>query len=40
MGYTFDEAGHIAMKVSYERGRIEETAQRVEITKVGLTVKY
>jgi hypothetical protein len=40
LGYTFDEAGHIAMKASYERGRIEETAQKVEITKVGLTVRY
>lgn len=40
LGYTFDDAGHVAMKLSYERGKIEETAQKVEIAKVGLTVKY
>jgi len=40
MGYALDDAGHVGIRLSYERGKIEETAQDVEITKVGLTAKY
>lgn len=40
LGYTIDDAGHYGIKLSYERGRIEETAQDVAVTKIGLTAKY
>ncbi len=40
LGYAIDDTGHYAIKVSYERGRIEETAQDVAITKIGLTARY
>jgi hypothetical protein len=40
LGYALDDAGNIAIKLSYDKGKIEETAQDVAITRVGLTAKY
>jgi hypothetical protein len=40
LAYALDNAGHIGMKISYEKGKIEETAQNVNMTRVGLTAKY
>jgi len=40
LGYALDDAGNVGVKLSYEKGKIEETAQDVAITKLGLTAKY
>lgn len=38
--YALNQEKNIGIKISYEKGKIEETAQDVETTKVGLAVKY
>ena len=40
LGYALNEAGNVGLKLSYEGGEIEDTGQKVELTKVGLTAKY
>ena len=40
-GITFalDDKGDVALKISYEKGRIEETGQPIDLAKVGITVR-
>jgi hypothetical protein len=40
LGFALDEAGSLGIKLSYEDGKIEDTGQKVKLTKVGLTAKF
>lgn len=40
LNYAFDNDGNVGMKLSYEKGKVEETGQDIAMTKVGLTAKY
>lgn len=40
LSYAFDDSGNVGMKLSYEKGKIEETGQDVALTKVGLSAKF
>lgn len=36
----FDKSDHIALRLSYQKGQLEETGQRSDLAKVGLSVKW
>jgi hypothetical protein len=40
LSFALDPDGHLALKLSYERGKVEETAKRDGVVKVGLAAKY
>ena len=40
LGFALDDAGNLGVKLSYESGRIEETAKPVKLTKATLSAKY
>jgi hypothetical protein len=40
LGFALDDKGNVGVKLSYDRGKVEETAQAVDIAKVTLTAKY
>lgn len=40
LGFALDPDGHFAIKASYDRGKVEETAQKIGVFKMGLSAKY
>ena len=40
LGFALDKEGHWGIKLSYERGKVEETAAPIDVTKLGLAAKF
>ena len=40
LGFALDDNGNVGIKLSYEKGQVEQTGQPVDLTKVGLTAKF
>jgi hypothetical protein len=40
LGFALDSDGHFAVKASYDRGKVEETAQKIGVFKMGLAAKF
>jgi hypothetical protein len=40
LGFALDEARSVGIKLSYEEGKIEDTGQKVKLSKVGLAAKF
>jgi hypothetical protein len=38
--FSVDPDGHLGIKLSYDRGLVDETAQKIGVVKLGLTAKY
>jgi hypothetical protein len=37
---NLDDEGHLALKFNYDKGKLEETAQKIDLAKVGLAAKW
>jgi hypothetical protein len=40
LGFALDDNGNVGVKLSFERGKVEETGQDIQVTKISLTAKY
>jgi hypothetical protein len=40
LGFALDDSGNVGIKLSFEKGKNEETGKPADVTKVGLTAKY